>query len=89
MTNELTQNASNKTPETGTGDSGAIEGEPLSYAHMADKTCGTCRWFYDAKAAKDPVHPSVCTNDASEWTADFRSTDDTCESWQGVNDAAT
>lgn len=41
---------------------------------MTKKYCSTCKW-YDTDAG-------VCCNGYSEYRADFRTLDDTCEKWE-------
>ena len=42
---------------------------------VANECCRTCAW-YDA-------YSGVCCNGDSEWRADFRDEEDTCEAWEG------
>lgn len=42
------------------------------------KYCSTCRWY--------ELFSGVCCNGHSEYRADFRCMDDTCEKWQEVKE---
>jgi len=41
---------------------------------MGNKCCGTCAWYAEFEG--------VCCNADSEWTADFRCLNDTCDCWE-------
>ena len=41
---------------------------------IGNKCCGTCAWYAE--------FDGVCCNADSEWTADFRCLDDTCDCWE-------
>ena len=43
-----------------------------------EKCCGTCAWYAEFEG--------VCCNADSEWTADFRCLDDTCDCWTSGED---
>ena len=43
---------------------------------MEKKYCCTCKWY--------ALEESVCCNGDSEYRADFRCLDDSCECWEGV-----
>ncbi len=40
--------------------------------------CCTCKWYAE--------YEGVCCNGDSEYRADFRCLDDSCECWEGVED---
>ncbi len=41
---------------------------------MTKKYCSTCKWY--------DTDEGVCCNGYSEYRADFRTLDDTCEKWE-------
>ena len=43
------------------------------------KCCATCHWYAE--------YEGVCCNGDSEWRADFRYADDTCEAWERRNES--
>ena len=43
-----------------------------------EKCCGTCAWYAEFEG--------VCTNGDSEFRADFRCLDDTCQEWTSKED---
>ena len=51
---------------------------PIAYTKSEGKCCHTCDWYAEFEG--------VCTNGDSEWTADFRCLDDTCDCWTSGED---
>ena len=45
---------------------------------MDKQYCCTCKWYAE--------YEGVCCNGESEWVADFRYLDDSCEKWEGKSD---
>lgn len=41
------------------------------------KFCGTCKWH------KRAINDWICTNDNSEYCADYTGYNDTCDEWEG------
>lgn len=54
-------------------------GGSTPHAGIMKKYCSTCKWY--------ETFNGVCFNGDSEHRADFTCLDDTCEEWEGIENA--
>ena len=53
--------------------------EPIKfYFERIKQSCSTCKWYAE--------YEGVCCNGESEFRADFRNLDDTCEEWEELDE---